>query len=199
MKLKILLSILLFALSFPPDGAADIFIYRDSQGVLHFSNVPNHAGFRPFVSEGRGGFLPLAPGRIEELIRSASQRYGVDPHLVRAIIKVESDFDARARSDRGAQGLMQLMPETARLHKVSNAYDPDENIEGGVRHLRFLLDRYNGDLRLTLAAYNAGVKAVEKYQGIPPFPETQEYVRRVLHYHRRYGGRGMASARGGKR
>jgi soluble lytic murein transglycosylase-like protein len=122
------------------------------------------------------------------MIRSASDRYGVDPHLVRAVIKVESDFNTQARSHKGAQGLMQLMPETAQLHRIHNVYDPGENIDGGVRHLRLLLDRYQGDLNLTLAAYNAGVKAVERHRGIPPFTETREYVRRVLNYFDRYRG-----------
>ena len=100
-----------------------------------------------------------------------------------------------ARSPKGAQGLMQLMPDTARLYKVSNVYDPDENIDGGVRHLRLLLDRYQGDLRLTLAGYNAGIQAVEKYGGVPPYPETREYIRRVLDYHQRYRGSGAISIR----
>jgi soluble lytic murein transglycosylase-like protein len=86
---------------------------------------------------------------------------------------------------------MQLMPDTARLHNVGNAYDPEENIEGGVRHLRLLLDRYQGDVPLTLAAYNAGIQAVEKYRGIPPFSETKEYVRRVLDYLQRYSKNGQ--------
>jgi soluble lytic murein transglycosylase-like protein len=119
----------------------------------------------------------------------------VDPHLVRAVIKAESDFNSQARSHKGAQGLMQLMPDTARLHNVGNVYDPNENIDGGVRHLRMLLDRYAGDLQLTLAAYNAGIKAVEQYRGVPPFSETREYIRRVLDYHQRYRGNGKVSIR----
>lgn len=191
-KAVIVLSIVLLSLPAAWEAGADIYVQRDSQGVLHFTNVPSQPGFRPVIREwGSGsGFSRLAPGRIEEIIRSASNRYGVDPHLVRAVIKAESDFNARARSPKGAQGLMQLMPETARLHNVADVYDPDENIDGGVRHLRLLLDRYRGDLPLTLAGYNAGIQAVEKYGGIPPFPETREYVRRVLEYHRRYQGNG---------
>jgi len=176
---------------------ADIFVHRDSQGVLHFTNVPNHSGYRTIIREwGNGSRISaLAPGRIEEIIRSASSRYGVDPHLVRAVIKAESDFNTQARSPKGAQGLMQLMPDTARLHNVGNVYDPDENIDGGVRHLRFLLDRYQGDLRLTLAGYNAGIQAVEKYGGVPPYPETREYIQRVLDYHQRFRGNGTISIR----
>ena len=190
------------ALSWPmvPGGSparADMYVHKDAQGVLHFTNVPSQPGYRPVIREWGSGLsaLRLPPGRIEEIISSASNRHGVDPHLVRAVIKAESDFNARARSPKGAQGLMQLMPETARLHNVSNVYDPDENIDGGVRHLRLLLDRYQGDLRLALAGYNAGIQAVEKYGGIPPFAETQEYVRRVLNYHQRYRGNGTISIR----
>jgi soluble lytic murein transglycosylase len=102
------------------------------------------------------------------------------------VIKAESDFKVSARSNKGAMGLMQLMPDTARLHNVSDAYNPGENVEGGARHLRMLLDRYQGDLELSLAAYNAGSAAVEKHRGIPPFPETREYVRRVLRFYDSY-------------
>lgn len=179
------------------EGRGDIYVRKDSHGVLHFTNVPTQSGYRSVIREWGNGSRPstLAPERIEAIIRSASNRHGVDPHLIRAVIKAESDFNANARSHKGAQGLMQLMPDTARLHNVGNVYDADENIDGGVRHLRLLLDRYQGDLRLTLAGYNAGIKAVEKYGGIPPYPETQEYIRRVLDYHQRFGGNGTISIR----
>ncbi|MGH7828886.1 MAG: transglycosylase SLT domain-containing protein [Candidatus Binatia bacterium] len=171
-----------------PGVQADIYVYRDLRGVLHFSNVPNHSGYRALVRETGAGSRVSSPSgdRFAGIIRTASERYGVDPHLVQAVIKVESDFQSEARSRKGAQGLMQLMPETARLHNVNNAYDPHDNIDGGVRHLRLLLDRYQGDLRLSLAAYNAGIKAVEKHQGVPPFAETREYIRRVMAYLDRY-------------
>ncbi len=190
---SLFLSVVLLAIQ----AKADIFVHRDSQGVLHFTNVPNHSGYRTVIREwGNGsGISTLAPARIEEIIRSASNRYGVDPNLVRAVIKAESDFNTQARSPKGARGLMQLMPNTARLHNVGNVYDPDENIDGGVRHLRLLLDRYQGDLQLTLAGYNAGIQAVEKYGGVPPYPETREYIRRVLDYHQRFRGNGTISIR----
>jgi soluble lytic murein transglycosylase-like protein len=134
---------------------------------------------------GRDNVPAPSSNGFEDSIRSAAERYGIDAQLVRAIIKVESDFNVNARSHKGAQGLMQLMPDTARLHNVANVYDPDENIEGGVRHLKSLLEHYRGELELTLAAYNAGMKAVEKYGGVPPFAETKEYIRRVLSHYRR--------------
>ncbi len=179
------------------EAKGDIWVHRDSQGVLHFSNVPTHSGYRPLIRE-RNKLAPAAilpSAGFEEVIRSTSEYYGVDPFLVRAVMKVESGFNSLARSQKGAQGLMQLMPETARLHNVNNPYDPYENIKGGVRHLRLLLDRYQGDLQLSLAAYNAGIQAVEKHGGIPPFPETRDYIRRVLEYLQRYRESGTLSIR----
>lgn len=168
--------------------AADVYVYKDKQGVLTFTNVPSHQGFRRVIREGNTGLSApaLAASSYEGLIRSASNRHNVDANLIRAVIKVESDFDSSARSNKGAMGLMQLMPETARLHNVADLYDPSANIEGGVRHLKLLLGRYQGDLELSLAAYNAGIKAVEKHGGIPPFAETRDYVRRVLNYYQTY-------------
>lgn len=156
--------------------------------MLHFTNVPTHSGFRLALRESRGNASGVSAGRrnYDQLIRLAADRHRVDADLVRAVIKAESDFNSQARSYKGAEGLMQLMPGTARLHKVSDVYNPAENIDGGVRHLRLLFDRFQGDLTRTLAAYNAGVKAVEKYGGVPPYAETREYVRRVLNYYDRF-------------
>ena len=167
---------------------ADVYAFRDKNGVVTFTNVPNHAGFRrvfrdtsrPATSNG------VLDSGYDDDIQRASGRYNIDPDLIRAVIKAESDFKVSARSNKGAMGLMQLMPDTARLHHISDAYNPSENVEGGARHLRMLLDRYQGDLELSLAAYNAGSAAVEKHRGIPPFPETKEYVRRVLRFYDSY-------------
>jgi hypothetical protein len=129
------------------------------------------------------GWLHLpggAPARYTREIREISDRHGVSTALVEAVIHVESAFNAQAVSRKGAQGLMQLMPQTASALGVQNAFDPRQNIEGGVRHLRHLIARFPGDLPRALAAYNAGEGAVEVYQGIPPFAETREYVRKVL-------------------
>ncbi|HWO40305.1 MAG TPA: transglycosylase SLT domain-containing protein [Candidatus Eisenbacteria bacterium] len=176
---------------------ADVYMYRDKQGVITFTNVPTHAGYRRILKENGSGIGAASrwDGSYDEIIRSASDRHSIDADLIRAVIKVESDFNSTARSHKGAAGLMQLMPETARLHNVADIYDPNDNIEGGVRHLKLLLNRFAGDLQLTLAAYNAGIKAVEKYGGIPPFAETQEYVRRVLRYYRTYNGHRLESLR----
>jgi soluble lytic murein transglycosylase-like protein len=119
-------------------------------------------------------------GPYAETIRRAAQRHGVDPVLLAAMAKVESGFDPRAVSHKGAQGLLQLMPDTARRFGVSDSFDPDQNLNGGARYLDWLLTRFSGDERLALAGYNAGEGAVDRYKGIPPFPETQKYVGRVL-------------------
>jgi hypothetical protein len=122
---------------------------------------------------------PLTMGPYEELITSTAEIHGVDPMLVRALIRVESGDQPRARSNKGAMGLMQLMPSTARLYNVRNPYDPKANIAAGVRHLKSLLDRY-ATVDLALAAYNAGEAAVKKFNGIPPYRETRDYVTRIL-------------------
>lgn len=181
---------LLSALGLAGAARGDIYLYRDERGVIHFTNVPSHNGFRPIIRENRTPLEGAAlPDPLEEVISAASERHGVDPRLVRAVIKVESDFNSLAISRKGARGLMQLMPETARLHNVANVYDPVENIEAGVRHLRLLLDRYRGDLELALAGYNAGINAVEKYRGVPPYRETRDYIQRVLRYFTSYQAR----------
>ncbi len=121
-----------------------------------------------------------APGPWDEAIGVAARRRGVDPKLVKSVMLVESNFDSRAVSRKGARGLMQLMPETARRFGVSDRFEPLENIRGGVEYLDVLLKLYAGDVALALAAYNAGESMVARYEGIPPFPETREYVRRAL-------------------
>ncbi len=116
---------------------------------------------------------------VDNLIQTAATRHGVDPNLVRAIVRVESNFNPRAVSRKGAMGLMQLMPGTARSLSVTNALDPNQNVDAGVRHFKSLLDSYNGNLELSLAAYNAGSGAVRRNKGIPPYRETQAYVRKI--------------------
>jgi len=122
----------------------------------------------------------IAQTPVLPLIHRLSQQYSIDPRLVQAIIRAESNFDPHAVSRAGAQGLMQLMPDTAARYRVENPFDPQANLEGGIRYLRDLLLMFPGDLRHVLAAYNAGEGAVQQYGGIPPYPETQRYVERVL-------------------
>lgn len=133
------------------------------------------------------------PRRFDSIVRSVSHRHGVDPNLVWAVMKAESNFNPHARSRAGARGLMQLMPETARQYNVADIYDPAENINGGVHHLRQLLNQFGGNVRLAVAAYNAGAGTVERYKGIPPYSETRRYVRYVLAYYQLYSGRGEKS------
>lgn len=129
---------------------------------------------------------PLAPPAIDQLAQQSGTAWGVDPSLVKAIIANESGFDPTATSRTGAQGLMQLEPSTASELGVSNAYDPVQNVWGGTRYIRGLLDRFGGNLPLAIAAYNAGPGAVEKYGGVPPYAQTQHYVQNVLATYRRY-------------
>jgi soluble lytic murein transglycosylase-like protein len=127
-----------------------------------------------------GAAAPVPPGQIDALVQQNAQIWQVDPALIKSVIANESSFDANATSPVGAQGLMQLMPETAASLGVRNPYDPAQNVAGGTRYLRSLLDRFNGDTRLAVAAYNAGPDAVEKYGDVPPYAETRTYVQNVL-------------------
>jgi soluble lytic murein transglycosylase-like protein len=174
-------------LATPPPSLADIYKFVDKNGVIHFSNVPTNGEWKLIIKEKRVHFnLGQNFEKYGAEIRKASQRYSVDYNLVKAVIKAESNFDPRAVSRAGARGLMQLMPETANLLRVNDSFHPDQNIDGGVRYLRYLLDVFNDNLSLALAAYNAGEKAVFRYRGIPPYQETQTYVQRVLKYFQSY-------------
>lgn len=132
------------------------------------------------------GSKVASPGEVDAAIDMAAARHNVDPNLVRAVVKVESNFNPNAVSRKGAMGLMQLMPSTARSLKVKNPFDPEQNVDAGVRHLKQLLESYGGDVNLTLAAYNAGSGAVARSAGVPRYAETQNYVRRITNLY--YGG-----------
>ncbi len=182
-------------LAFPIMATAEVFV-KYLNGVPYFTDSPRNEGFKKVtLFSGRFRSLPLRLDSKEEIARynatiwSIAEKYGIDPALVLAVIKSESDFDAYAVSDKGALGLMQLMPETAYEMGVADILDPRENIEGGTRYLKFLLGMFEGDLDRSLAAYNAGQGAVTKYGDIPPYQETQEYVRRVRHFYGLYRGR----------
>jgi len=174
-----------FALS--PSGIwADIYTYIDEDGITHFSNAPTSPRYRFKMGERHFNYRRLSSPVYDGLIKEISMKHGVDPILVKAIIKAESDFDPVATSTDGAMGLMQLMPPTAGDMGVNNAFDPGENIEGGVRYLKRLMGIFKGNLPLVIAAYNAGEKVVREYKTIPPYKETQGYVKKVLSYLRLY-------------
>jgi soluble lytic murein transglycosylase-like protein len=155
-------------------------------GASFASMVAAALGGEGEAANGASGPAPAAPAHIEQLVASNAGAWGVDPALVKAIIANESGFDATATSKTGAQGLMQLEPATAAGLGVSDAYDPQQNVWGGTRYIKGLLDRFHGDMRLAVAAYNAGPGAVEKYGGVPPYAETQAYVDNVLDSYRKY-------------
>jgi hypothetical protein len=165
-------------------GAAPSFRLEETDGTVHYTNAPTSSRFSRMKGSGTdAGFLRfpgVQPARFAAEIDEASSRYGVPRRVVEAVIRAESAFNPSAVSPKGAQGLMQLMPQTASVLGVRDPFDARQNIMAGVRHLRGLMDRYGDDLSLSLAAYNAGERAVNAYRGVPPYPETQQYVRRIL-------------------
>lgn len=170
----LMLFILLFAL--PEKGWSDIYKYVDENGVIHFTDNPTSGKYNLYIREHAGKVS------IQDLIRHYAGVFRLDEDLVKAVVKVESDYNPRAVSTRGARGLMQLMPETARDMRVADPFDPEENIRGGTRYLRQMLDKFKGNIELALAAYNAGPSAVRHYGGVPPYEETRNYVIRVKKY-----------------
>jgi soluble lytic murein transglycosylase-like protein len=194
-------SLLSLAVLAIPAGAGSTYQFEDAQGVIHYTNVPGDPRYsfvrkdpEPAVAgpAAEGGGLSRGFRAFAHVIRAAAERYGVDTRLIEAIVQAESAGNPRAVSPKGARGLMQLMPERAAELGVRDSFDPQQNVDGGVRHVRDLLQRFEGDVTLALAAYNAGEGAVRSYGGVPPFAETREYVRRVRAM---YDGGGSLAAR----
>jgi len=162
----------------------DIYSFKDENGVVHVSNVPVDTRYRfkqkEKIRKIQDSLYEIRRKRYDSLIKKIAKEKGLDPDLLRAVVEVESYYDPNAVSSKGAMGLMQLMPETARELGVVNPFDPDDNLKGGAQYLRRLIEKYVDRLPLALAAYNAGETAVDRYQKIPPYPETQNYVRKVL-------------------
>lgn len=177
----------------PPEARGSMYICREKSGAMNFTNAPTGSNCQVYSLTQDSGFSASFGGggggdsKMYDLdIRRIGNRYQVDPPLIKAIIQAESDFDHRAVSRKGAQGLMQLMPETARELRVGNPFNPRENIDGGTRYLRQLLNNFNGNLTLSLAAYNAGPGLVTRTGGVPDIPETQQYVTKVLKRYKEY-------------
>lgn len=172
---------LALALAHVPARADELFYYV-KDGQMIFTNTPSRQDLKsvPRTRGGpvqRGAVLPVTP--YDPYIEMVSRDTGVDPTLIKAVALVESGFNTRARSAKGAQGLMQLMPQTAKQYGVTNLHDPYQNLTAGAKHLRDLLDQYDGNVTLALAAYNAGAGAVTRYGGVPAYAETQDYVKKV--------------------
>ena len=163
---------------------ADIYRYVDSNGVMHFTNTPTDSQYTFYLKESPTKYA--SHQSVEEIIERYALANRLEKALVKAVIKAESDYNPRAVSSKGAQGMMQLIPETAREMKVVDPFDPEDNIRGGTRYLRKMLDLFNGNTDLAIAAYNAGPGAVRQHGGIPPYTETRNYVQRVKRFLQAY-------------
>jgi soluble lytic murein transglycosylase len=159
---------------------ADIYMFIDSEGVLHFTNAPTSSQYKLYIKERPKP--AVATKKYDGIIQEASNTFGLSFNLLKAMIKVESNFDSRAISKKGALGLMQIMPQNLRAFNIQEPYDPKDNIMGGARYFKSLIERFEGKLPLALAAYNAGPTIVDKYRKIPPIKETEDYVKRVMKY-----------------
>ena len=174
--------VMLFTLLALP-ATADIYMYIDSQGVMHFTNAPTSTDYQVYIKERpkrRGGGIDS--NRFDRYIDEAAILHDVDFPLLKAVIRAESAFNPKAVSKKGALGLMQIMPENLKAFQVHDPFDPWQNIMGGARYLKFLIKRFKGQVPLALAAYNAGPRTVDIHRGIPPIPETEAYVKRVMKF-----------------
>jgi len=178
-------SLFLFLL-FDSKTNAEIYKYVDKEGVVHYTDRPKNSNYKLLQIFNKFSYKKSTPttyidsGDLKDIIDDVAKRYGQDPSLIQSIINTESNFNPNAVSPKGAMGLMQLMPGTARRFKVKDPFHPKQNIEGGVAYLDYLMKLFNNDIELALAAYNVGENKVIDYSGIPPYKETKDYVRKVL-------------------
>ena len=189
----IIVGVVLLALPAAPAAYAQIYMFKDAGGVMHFTNTPTSSNYKPYTK--KFVFYPRprvrhSPKHYDNHIRLAANRFDIPFSLVKSVIKVESNFNPRAVSTKGAKGLMQIMPFNFKDLAIRNPYDPHENIQGGACYLKRMLDRFEGKMSLALAAYNAGPEAVDKYKTIPPYPETQNFVRKVMQFYQMYQRQG---------
>lgn len=182
------------SMSAVPGLHAEIYQYVDAKGTIALTNVPSDARYRRVDLHSNRLHPVMSEQELEPMISRFSREHHIHPALIRAVIKAESDFDPLAVSRAGAVGLMQLMPQTAIRLDVRDLYNPEDNIGGGTKYLRQLLDRFRGNLPLALAAYNAGERVVDRYQALPPINETRRYVRKVLRYYRTFLANDLASS-----
>ncbi len=170
------------------ESQADIYRYVSEDGTIHFTNTPLHGGNK-VIAKNKGSLEKnrtyFKGNNLRYLAEKKARKHNISPRLIKAVIKAESSWNPNAVSPKGAMGLMQLMPATAFYMDVANPFDPEQNIDGGIRYLIYLLDKFDGNLALALAAYNAGPGVVKRVRGIPSIPETITYVNRVMYY---YGG-----------
>lgn len=186
-NLGLLFIVIACLLYFPGSAHPDVYMYIDENGVVNFTNVPTSSDYKLYIKERRKRSKTyFNPKRYDNLILKAQKRYGVDFSLIKAVIYVESGFDPNAVSKKGAKGLMQIMPFNYRSLSIRDPFNPQQNIMGGTYYLKQLLNRYKNKLPLALAAYNAGPDAVDKYRRIPPYRETQNYVKKVMETYSHY-------------
>jgi soluble lytic murein transglycosylase len=174
--LRLVIFSIFLSLCIIPPVCADIYKFVDSKGVVHFTNVNYEKGYKKIFDE------PEDREQLDykEIVREKASFYDVDPSIINALIEAESGWDPNAISEKGAMGLMQIMPETAIDLGLSNPFDPEQNIDAGIRYFRMLLKKFNGNVKLAVAAYNAGPSKVEEYGGVPSFSETRRFIKNVL-------------------
>lgn len=169
----------------PVSSFADIYRYKDKKGKWHYTNVKSDVRYTFYMKEARenpDAFIK----KYDSIISQASEKFSLEPSLVKAVIKAESGFDHKAVSSKGARGLMQLMPDTADDMAVDDPFNPTQNIFGGTRYLSKLMERYKNNIKHVLAAYNAGPEKVDQYKGVPPYEETKTFIKRVMDYYKQY-------------
>ena len=177
--------VIFFLLFISSNTFADFYRYKDEDGKWHFTNVRSDIRYKFYMKEAienPDAFIK----KYDSIISQASEKFDLEPSLVKAVIKAESGFDHKAVSSKGARGLMQLMPDTADEMAVDDPYDPTQNIFGGTKYLSKLMERYNKKLEHVLAAYNAGPEKVDQYKGVPPYKETKTFIKRVLSYYEEF-------------